>query len=284
MVYYSRIIRLFHQLLLGIFLLPESCGDWRHKEGIVPTLKDSKDLHITINSFSVLWDLQRAVESSETWSYGTYSDVFLHPYTISWASYEVADFQCEVPPSLLCSWVPADCSSSLPEGSVLVSAVIAARLKEEEPRIVLSASWSWECHSSQASSLQKWQFLPRAITESSLQFSQHLESALWSGPPGPQLAVGFAESGSHSPGSSETPAPASSIHSSEVQVSVPWGLPSWFLSFNHVTSSLCFLSPGGGSYFLQWQPPWYLRLPFSSFTYLWTSPNKGFGFCLLIRL
>ena len=50
MVYYSRIIRLFHQLLLGIFLLPESCGDWRHKEGIVPTLKDSKDLHITINS------------------------------------------------------------------------------------------------------------------------------------------------------------------------------------------------------------------------------------------
>lgn len=85
----------------------------------------------------------------------TDSDVFLHPYTISWASYEVADFQCEVPPSLLCSWVPADCSSSLPEGSVLVSAVIAARLKEEEPRFVLSASWSWECHSSQASSLQK---------------------------------------------------------------------------------------------------------------------------------
>ena len=66
MVYYSRIICLFHQLLLGIFLLQESCGDWRHKEGIVPTLKDSKDLHITINSFSVLWDLQRAVESSET--------------------------------------------------------------------------------------------------------------------------------------------------------------------------------------------------------------------------
>ena len=131
--------------------------------------------------------------------------------------------------------------------SALVSAIRAVRLKEEEAHSVLSASWSRECHPSHTSSLQQWQFLPRAVTESNLQLPQHLESALWSGPPGPQPAAGFAESASHSPGGSETPAPASSIHSSEVQVSVPWGLPSWLLSFNNVTSSLCFLSPGGGS-------------------------------------
>ena len=187
------------------------------------------------------------------------------------------------PPSLLCSWAPADRSSAPPAGSALVSAIRAARLKEEEARSVLSASWSRDCHPSHASSLQQWQFLPRAVTESSLQLPQHLESALWSGPPGPQPAAGFAESGSRSPGGSETPAPASSIHSSEVQVSVPWGLPSWLLSFNNVTSSFCFPSPGGGSFFLQWPLHGIWRLPFSSFTYLWTSSNEGFGFCLLIR-
>ena len=158
------------------------------------------------------------------------------------------------------------------------------RPKEEETCFSLSASWLWDCHPSNSSSFQQWQLLPRAVAESSLQFSRHLEPALLCQPPRHQLAQGFSESESHTPLSSETPTPASGIHSSEAQVSVPRGLFSQFLSFNNATSSCCFLSLGAvaTSCCSYLHDTW--RLPFSSFIYLWTASNKGSGFCLLIRV
>lgn len=154
----------------------------------------------------------------------------------------------------------------------------AVRPKEEETCFFLSASWLWDCHPSNASSFQQWQLLPRAVAESSLQFSGHLEPALLGQPPRHRPAQGFSESESHTPLSSETPTPASSIHSSEAQVSVPWGLFSQFLSFNNATSSCCFLSLGAvaTSCCSHLHDTW--RLPFSSFIYLWTAANKGSGF------
>lgn len=40
MTYSNRIIFLFNQPLLGIFLLPERCPGWRCEEDIVPAPKD----------------------------------------------------------------------------------------------------------------------------------------------------------------------------------------------------------------------------------------------------